>query len=79
MNEYERANRDLIIVENISSQFMSTLEDKMGYKEEILLVDDDEIILKIVSDWITFRDFKVSTARDGTEAYDLFIKKKEQI
>ena len=64
MNEYERANRDLIIVENISSQFMSTLEDKMGYKEEILLVDDDEIILKIVSDWITFRDFKVSTARD---------------
>ena len=49
----------------------------MCAKDKILVVDDDEIILKIVSDWLTIRDWDVSTARDGTEALDLVVEKKD--
>ena len=51
--------------------------DKMCAKDKILVVDDDELILKIISDWMTLRDWEVSTARDGTEAYDLIVEKKD--
>ena len=49
----------------------------MGYIEKMLVVDDDEIILKIISDWLTFRGWNVSTAIDGTEAFDLIVEKKD--
>jgi CheY-like chemotaxis protein len=46
-------------------------------RKNALIVDDDEVILEIVSNWMKFRDWKVATACDGTEAFDLITGKQD--
>lgn len=39
-------------------------------KKRALIVDDDAEILKVISYWMTSREWDVTTASDGTEAFD---------
>lgn len=46
-------------------------------QKKALIVDDDEVILKIVSSWMKNSDWKVVTACNGKEALDLYVEKKD--
>ncbi|MBW2311522.1 MAG: PAS domain S-box protein [Deltaproteobacteria bacterium] len=48
-------------------------------KETILLVDDEEMILKIGRDLLNAMDYKVFTARSGREAVELYKGQKDSI
>ena len=45
-------------------------------KLKILVVDDDEKMRKLVSDFLTRQDYEVLEAEDGEEAVDLFFRVK---
>lgn len=44
-------------------------------KRKILIVDDSDLILKLLYDYLTSSGFEVMTAKDGKEAFDLIRKK----
>ncbi len=46
------------------------------FRKNALIVDDDAVILQIISSWMKYREWNVETAYNGTEAYDLFVEKK---
>jgi CheY-like chemotaxis protein len=48
-------------------------------KHLILLVDDEKIILEVVSEMLEYLGFKVLTAKNGHEAIDVYKKYKDQI
>src|SRR5208337_371008 len=48
----------------------------MTSKGKILLMDDEQIILDVTLEVLTFLGYDVSFARDGAEALDLYTKEK---
>ncbi len=46
-------------------------------RKNALIVDDDAVILQLISSWMKYREWNVETAYNGTEAYDLFVEKKD--
>ena len=48
-------------------------------KETILIVDDDDFICKIISEYLSDKSYKVFIAEDGKTALDIFNKKKIEI
>ena len=45
-------------------------------QKNALIVDDDEVILEIVSSWMKSSDWNVTTACDGAEAFELMAKRQ---
>lgn len=50
-----------------------------GGNETILVVEDEEMILDIVTNILVSKGYKVMTARDGYEALQVYIEKKNEI
>ncbi|MDP2209824.1 MAG: PAS domain S-box protein [Bacteroidota bacterium] len=50
-----------------------------GGNETILVVEDEEMILDIVTNILESKGYKVMTARDGYEALQVYIEKKNEI
>lgn len=46
-------------------------------RKNALIVDDDEVILKSLSGWLKYRDWNVTTACDGTDAFRKVTEKKD--
>lgn len=46
-------------------------------RKNALIVDDDEVILKSLSGWLKYRDWNVTTACDGAEAFRKVTEKKD--
>jgi CheY-like chemotaxis protein len=46
-------------------------------QKNALIVDDDEVILKIVSSWMKYSDWKVATACNGAEAFEIMTEKQD--
>lgn len=49
----------------------SNLQEQMSYKKKILVVDDENTILKLVSDRLTEAGYKIIVAENGEKALDL--------
>jgi CheY-like chemotaxis protein len=45
-------------------------------QKNALIVDDDQVILEIVSSWMKSSDWNVTTASDGAEAFELITEKQ---
>ena len=59
-------------------------QKKIDYKQKtfsgtLLLVDDEETVLKVAKTMLSRLGFTVITAPDGKKAIDIFLKKKDQI
>ncbi len=46
-------------------------------QKNALIVDDDEVILEVVSSWMKFRGWEVTTACNGEEAFKLMTEKMD--
>ena len=51
----------------------------MKPQSSILIVDDDDIFRELLASFFADAGFKVSTAVNGNEAFDLFLKEKPDV
>lgn len=46
-------------------------------QKNVLIVDDDAAVLQLTSFWMTFREWNVTTACNGVEAFDRVLEEKK--
>lgn len=56
-----------------------TLREAAGGSETILLVEDEELLRDLVQSMLTSKGYTVLTARDGQEAVQLFMQRRNEI
>jgi len=63
---------------NVSTSAITTTLPKQGVKKRILLMDDEQMILDIVSRMLTHLGYDVTTCTDGSQAIAAYTKAKMQ-
>jgi CheY-like chemotaxis protein len=69
MGQYRKQQKEQVL--HMETGISGTLQ------KNVLIVDDDEAILKLISYWMTFREWNVTTACNGVEAFDRVSEEKK--